>query len=100
MGEGALEEEHPRELAGSEATSVQEEEYWEHEEAGSDEERETAERELEDWDLLDYWEYKRWRDDMNHSYGDDPEDWAPVDVKEDWYGPGPTLAVVAWQRPH
>lgn len=52
VGEGALEEEHPRELAGSEATSVQEEEYWEHEEAGSEEERETAERELEDWDLL------------------------------------------------
>ena len=78
VGEGAHEQEHPRALAGSEGTSVREEECWEHEEAENDEERETDEWATEDWDLSDYWD----------SCGDDPEDWAPVDVKEDWNRPG------------
>ena len=70
VGEVALEQEHPRELAGSEGTSVEEEECCEHEEAGIDEERETDEWELEGW------------------HGDSPWEWAPVDVREDWDGPG------------
>jgi len=92
--EGVLEQGRPRELAGSGGTSAQEEEWLEHEEARIDEERETDEWEVQDdWDLLDYWEYKQWLDDMSHSYGDSPEDWAPVDVKQDWYRNEPDAQV-------
>ena len=92
--EGVVEQGRPPELAGSGGTSVQEEECWEHEEARIDEERETDEWEVQDdWDPLDYWEYKQWLDDMNHSYGDSPEDWAPVDIKQDWYRSEPDAQV-------
>ena len=79
--EWALEQQRQRTLARSEGAGFREECRKQHG-AGIDEERET-----------DEWEsYEQW-DDMDYPYGDDPEDWAPVDLKQDWYRDEPDAEV-------
>ena len=81
VSESALRQERQRASAGSKGTGVQEQCSEQHG-AGIDEEGET-----------DEWEsYEQWND-MDYPYGDDPEDWAPVDLKQDWYRDEPDAEV-------